>query len=45
MPEAGGAWPQWFTDSTPELKAAVPSNVLYVFGNSGKLVAYEITAR
>ena len=27
----GGAWPQWFTDSTPELKAAVPSNVLYVF--------------
>ncbi len=27
----GGAWPQWFTDSTPELKSAVPSNVLYVF--------------
>lgn len=27
----GGAWPQWFTDSTPELKKAVPSNVLYVF--------------
>jgi len=27
----GGAWPQWFTDSTPELKGAVPSNVLYVF--------------
>ena len=27
----GGAWPQWFTDSTPELKAAVPSNLLYVF--------------
>ncbi|MCY4429947.1 MAG: adenylosuccinate synthetase, partial [Rhodospirillales bacterium] len=27
----GGAWPQWFTDSTPELKTAVPSNVLYVF--------------
>jgi len=27
----GGAWPQWFSDSTPELKAAVPSNVLYVF--------------
>ena len=27
----GGAWPQWFTNSTPELKAAVPSNILYVF--------------
>ena len=27
----GGAWPQHFTDSTPELKKAVPSNVLYVF--------------
>ena len=27
----GGAWPQWFTNSTPELKAAVPSNLLYVF--------------
>ena len=27
----GGAWPQWFSDSTPEMKQAVPSNVLYVF--------------
>jgi alcohol dehydrogenase (cytochrome c) len=27
----GGAWPQWFVSATPELKAQVPSNVLYVF--------------
>ena len=27
----GGAWPQWFISSTPELKAQVPSNMLYVF--------------
>ena len=27
----GGAWPQWFDDSTPELKKMRPSNVLYVF--------------
>jgi alcohol dehydrogenase (cytochrome c) len=27
----GGAWPQWFISSTPDLKYQVPSNVLYVF--------------
>jgi alcohol dehydrogenase (cytochrome c) len=27
----GGGWPQWFVGATPELKAQVPSNVLYVF--------------
>lgn len=27
----GGAWPQWFVSATPELKAQVPSNMLYVF--------------
>jgi alcohol dehydrogenase (cytochrome c) len=27
----GGAWPQWFVSSTPELKGQVPSNMLYVF--------------
>jgi len=27
----GGAWPQWFDNSTPELKKMRPSNVLYVF--------------
>jgi alcohol dehydrogenase (cytochrome c) len=27
----GGAWPQWFVAATPELKAQVPSNMLYVF--------------
>ncbi len=27
----GGAWPQWFVSSTPELKTQVPSNILYVF--------------
>lgn len=27
----GGAWPQWFVNATPELKAQVPSNMLYVF--------------
>jgi alcohol dehydrogenase (cytochrome c) len=27
----GGAWPQWWSDSTPEFNAAVPSNGLYVF--------------
>ena len=27
----GGAWPQWFVSSTPELKSQVPSNMLYVF--------------
>lgn len=27
----GGAWPQWFISSTPELKSQVPSNMLYVF--------------
>ena len=27
----GGAWPQWFVASTPELKTQVPSNMLYGF--------------
>jgi len=27
----GGAWPKWFVESTPELKAIAPGSTLYVF--------------